>query len=79
MTYEEAIIKLLPITDNMAYTDVFQDACKVAIEALEKQIPMKPNHGMAQRNRWRSCHACCARVINTYKFCDQCGQKLDWE
>lgn len=53
-------------------------ALEMASDALEKQIPMKPNFGKAQGSRWRSCPACCARVINTYKFCDQCGQKLDW-
>lgn len=39
MTEQEAIKCFKPIVDNEAYTDRFQDACKMAIQALEKQIP----------------------------------------
>lgn len=53
-------------------------AMRHAVEALEYREPKKPNYGMAQGHRWRSCPTCCARVLNTYKFCDQCGQAIDW-
>lgn len=42
MTPEEAIERLKPYIDNEAYTEHFQDVCKMAIAALEKQIPKKP-------------------------------------
>ena len=42
MTEQEAIKRLAPIVNNEAYTDSFSDACKMAIKALEKQIPKKP-------------------------------------
>ena len=38
MTAEEAIKHLKLIVDNEAYADHFQDVCRTAIEALEKQI-----------------------------------------
>lgn len=81
MTNEEAIIKLLPITDNMAYTDVFQDACKVAIEALKSRIPMKPKitlHGTTDYNTKCFCPSCGRFIRDTAKFCDDCGQAIDW-
>ncbi len=43
MTPEEAIERLKPYIDNEAYTEHFQDVCRIAITALEKQSPMKPN------------------------------------
>lgn len=63
---------------NPEYERAQVSALKIAKESIEKQMPQKPNFGTAQGSRWRSCPACCARVINTYNFCDQCGQKLDW-
>lgn len=42
MTPKEAIEHLDLIVDNPLYTDYFQDVCRTAIEALEKQIPKKP-------------------------------------
>lgn len=36
MTYEEAIKEFEPFIDHEAYTDSFQEACRMAIEALEK-------------------------------------------
>ena len=42
MKPEEAIEGLNPIVDNEAFTDRFQDVCRTAVAALEKQIPKKP-------------------------------------
>lgn len=42
MTKEEAIRRLKRIADNEAYADKFQDACRLAVAALEKQLPRKP-------------------------------------
>ena len=42
MKPEEAIEGLNPIVDNEAFTDRFQDVCRTAVSALEKQIPKKP-------------------------------------
>ncbi len=49
--------------------------CNTAIEALEKQLPKKPeliNNGISV------CQECGAKVFRHYDFCRDCGQKLDW-
>lgn len=82
MTNEEAIRRLKPIVDNEAYTDAFQDTCRLAIAALEKQIPKKPLNG-------KSCPNCfygglkydCEHnlfVLIDYHHCKACGQTIDW-
>ena len=91
MTAQEAIKRFKPIIDNEAYTDSYQDACKMAIEALEKQIPKKilyrkQNYGTP----WLCCE-CEADQTPTeffsidgsepkekHTYCWKCGQKLDW-
>ena len=57
---------------------------EVAINALEKQIPIKPMISYDERvkENWCSCGVCCSgfgwkRTIH-YKYCPDCGQKLDW-
>ena len=52
----------------------------VAIEALEKQIPKKPR--FYAHNYY--CSVCDSLIGNNefewkrFKYCDNCGQKLDW-
>lgn len=41
MSEQEAIKHLKLITENEAYSDYFQDVCKLAIQAIERQIPKK--------------------------------------
>jgi len=63
-----------------------QDFWEICVEALEKQIPKKPNKDLCSM---------CGAVVNidesyiTYSmnysieyragFCPSCGQKIDWE
>lgn len=59
------------------------DALDVAIQALEKQIPMKPIKGEKQVVRYVNTYYCptCEFGItgtNIAKWCYHCGQKLDW-
>lgn len=51
---------------------------KVAImEALDKQSPKKPV-GLAKNELYGKC-AVCGQVIHVgNRYCDQCGQKIDW-
>ena len=58
----------------------FENAYGMAIQALEKQIPKKPvfyTHDYY-------CSVCNSLVGNNefewkrFKYCDTCGQKLDW-
>ena len=63
------------------------ESIDLAIEALEKQIPKKPNdistyEGWVVKSEegyfFGTCPFCKSHVIIEQKTCD-CGQKLDWE
>ena len=59
-------------------------AIDMAIQALEKQIPKKPMISYDERvkENWCSCGVCafglCWKRTIHYKYCPDCGQKLDW-
>ena len=55
------------------------EAEKMAIEAMKKQIPMKP--GLSPNGMFFlfECRECGTSVSNVNKYCHKCGQKLDWE
>ena len=85
MTENKAIekIKYMPIK---LFDDEGDLAKRMAIQALEKQIPMKPcNISETDDNdnamvECPICHANNDYAINTIKsgYCWKCGQKLDW-
>lgn len=63
-------------------------ALKMAYEALDKQIATVPNNvksikfvgSIREQFKTGNC-PCCNNAIDTdddYKFCSECGQKLDW-
>ena len=59
------------------------ESTKIAIQALEKQIPMKPVKSEKQVVRYVNtyyCPICNLGIIGTNiaKWCYHCGQKLDW-
>lgn len=63
----------------------FENAYGMAIKALEKQIPKKvKNSGERIPFEWY-CPACGELLCDDgckdtdIKYCDQCGQLLDWE
>lgn len=64
-----------------------QEVRKVAIRALEKQVPMKPKDTKTISDfsgRYRSIKGTCpiCGEENLYKsnyYCDKCGQRLDWK
>lgn len=50
---------------------------KVIIDALNKRMPKKPVD-LAKNELYGNC-AGCGRVVHVgNRYCDQCGQKLDW-
>lgn len=54
---------------------LIEEYYNLAVEALEKQLPKKPeliNNGISV------CQECGAKVFRHYDFCRDCGQKLDW-
>lgn len=65
-TNEEAIKKIDPL--------------EIAIEALYKQIPLKPDYKTADGRRAYYCNVCGCGLCDDdgSTFCSFCGQKQDW-
>ena len=96
MTNEEAMKILHPNTTLTALAEVeyyggfngqeakikaVEEACLLACEALEKQIPKKPTMGKYGHTE----RACCGWIVESfcgdleqYPFCLNCGQAIDW-
>ena len=54
-----------------------KEAFSVAINALEKQKPKKPI--FTEDKQFALCPCCDMKgLIDKQKYCDNCGQKLDW-
>ena len=87
MTNKEAIndlkVILSEITEceeSICYvTDIDAEPLRLAIKALEKQIPKKPVYGAANI-KCPNCGATLLYYFHSFKidYCDECGQRLDW-
>lgn len=86
MTNEEAIKELS--YDNTDYGgNCTYEVRMAAIKALRKQIPMKPNNTkdiLDFSGRYYTTRGDCPvcgreRVSISDSYCDNCGQKFDWE
>ena len=61
-----------------------EDACVVACEALEKQIPKKPVFKESTDKHEDGCWTCpvCGGTVGVYdlrdNWCSDCGMKIDW-
>lgn len=75
MTYEETLkhFKSLQKRYTREHNGKMCEKVALAIEALEKQIPKKPE----LKNHFHICPACKAPTVSDY--CGRCGQALDWE
>lgn len=78
---EEAIIRLEEcIADcTSGEDDIYKSAFATAIEALRKQIPVKPIK--IRTLLYVRCPSCRCEVddgIREMEYCEHCGQKLDW-
>lgn len=93
MTNKEAIELLQPDTTRDAIRTLeshgvdreqiikkIEEACEIACEALEKQIPKKPKRRISRVTEYCICPWCTvANVVGRgWKYCPECGQKLDW-
>ena len=97
MTESEAVEKLknmrlfMQITDKNSEHKFAEDdykANEIAIQALEKQIPKKPNpidyekYMDTVKNSLflKGAYWCpnCNHVVKCGTYCSDCGQKLDW-
>ena len=70
---------------NEAAMRAVEDACVVACEALEKQIPKKPLKAYDEQveQHWLSCPMCYKGLCWEHGFkpkhCSECGQAILWE
>ena len=90
MTESEAIKELQQYVGLPFEMDVLEEAAKMAIQALEKQIPKKPRktdsyRGVLKRVYAYVCPTCGNVCLEKYMnkrqntmFCWNCGQKIDW-
>ena len=96
MTPEEAIKILHPNTTLTALAEVeyyggfngqeakikaVEEACLLACESLEKQIPKKPIEKYTDYDGTEAglCPFCNEGVDEKMNFCSYCGQAIDWE
>lgn len=96
MTNKEAIEQLrerLAITDYRQQIPEYYEAIELAVEALEKQMPKKPNYvpddDTCVYYHWE-CPECgnyysysirktfSVLYNNSVSYCSRCGQALDW-
>lgn len=77
MTVQEAIKAIENNRPTHGYT-ILCEALDIAIEALEKQIPKKPNMEREdmEGNIIERCPVCFSMYIDVY--CSKCGQLIDW-
>lgn len=90
MVESEAIKEFQQNIDMPFGSNISREASKLAIQALEKQIPKKPRKtdsykGVLKRVYAYVCptcgNACLEKYMNERQntmFCWNCGQKLDW-
>lgn len=79
MTYEEATENLKKL--RSFHNGSYGAAVKMAITAIDKQIPKTPLDIRACPNeaRFANCPVCGQVVDEWSPYCDQCGQAIDWE
>ena len=74
MNEQEAIKRLKEKQSAFEYQSNIDKAFGMAIKALEKQIPKKVVAGVI----CSKCPSCGELFASDWKFCFECGQKLDW-
>lgn len=98
MTAQEAIKLLHPDTTKEAIAEIkyycgfhgkeaaikaIEEACLLACDALEKQVPKKPKSAYDFRAKDNVCQSCesekaCRILFPWEKYCPGCGQAIDW-
>ena len=80
MTENEAIEVIKSNRPTSGYV-LLNEALGTAINALEKQIPKKPNKNFEKFSGvWCSCGKYLGKgyFVDKPSYCTDCGQKLDW-
>lgn len=84
MTAAEAQERLVCILNNNQFTKADKKAMYLAINAINKQIPKKPERLAIVDNGYMiydcECPNCeqSHRELFPFGFCIHCGQKIDW-
>lgn len=86
MPYKEAIRVLNGIRDEGGWTNSAYNSLTLAIEALEKQIPRKPNFEREQTSPFGvddvpycpNCNCSVPWIETSVFYCESCGQAIDW-
>ena len=82
MKYEEALKTIRYEVDEEGHCGYIEVELRLAIAALEKQIPKKPVGDLNSVPHYRC--AACGNGVKTYEdstvypYCHYCGQKLLW-
>ena len=72
---EKAIRGLKNIVEFWCYRPEEIETAKLAIQALEKQVPKKVDGEYDEK----TCTVCDEDILSYYaNYCENCGQKLDW-
>lgn len=81
-TYSSTLCSLPPKAREKSEYNNYVDAFVVAIEALEKQLAMKPKETVSVIYReFYECKNCGSEIepLDIYEdYCKWCGQRLDW-
>ena len=78
MVNEQEAINVLSKYAEISKSETVREAYRMAISALEKQIPKKPP---LLRTVWKNHYSCPfgnRRIFAQENFCSYCGQALDW-
>lgn len=85
MTREEAVRRIREFglhhaIEDLPYSHYTVQAFKMAIEALEKQIPKKPKMPHKYIREWecQRCKSYFAQLNDRPRYCCECGQRIDW-
>ena len=71
MTYEEAVCKIVDRPPD-------REAVRLAIIALDKQVPMRP---FCATHPYRLMCSSCEKELDSFgwKFCPYCGHAINWD
>lgn len=78
MTIEEAIRAIRHDLHWNLLKGYQEDVAKIAISALEKQMPKSPKRGVCPNCNSRHIYAATLMKAECFKYCGDCGQALDW-
>ena len=90
MKFQETLARMVSDLENQIKTDniltieridalILLRACEKAKKYERKETPCKPVKTYPPFGDSFDCGVCKKRVIKYYKYCPECGQKLDWK